>query len=316
MASCSPTASSPDAEPQAALRLEPRACPVCGERSERVLLAGNVVPERLDAFAYASRKDPEYMHLRMVECEACRLLFADPAPAGGGLEQLYHEAEFDSADEAEWASRAYAARLPEIAARIADRRGALDVGTGTGSFLAYLAAAGFGDVRGIEPSAKPVDQAPPEVRGRIIRGIFRRDDFAPQSLSLVTCFQTLEHLADPHGFCKDVHALLRPGGALYVVVHDRRALQARVLGTKSPIFDFEHLQLFCRPSLEAMLARAGFRDVSVAPLWNCYPLRYWARLFPFPAGMKARIVGALSRPATRGWRVALPAGNLSAVAYK
>ena len=52
--------------------------------------------------------------------------------------------------------------------------------------------------------------------------MFDADDFPPGSLSLVTCFQTIEHLGDPLKFCKDVARLLRPGGALLLVGHNRR----------------------------------------------------------------------------------------------
>ena len=37
-------------------------------------------PEALDELAFASRKPPEYMHLRLLECPVCDLLYADPAP--------------------------------------------------------------------------------------------------------------------------------------------------------------------------------------------------------------------------------------------
>ena len=80
-----------------------------------------------------------------------------------------------------------------------------------------------------------------------------------------------------------------------VVVHDRRAALNRLLGTRSPIVDVEHLQLFCPPSLRALLEGAGYRDVSVSPITNTYPLSYWARLLPLPRAVRARVLDSLGR---------------------
>jgi hypothetical protein len=33
------------------------------------------------------------------------------------------------------------------------------------------------------------------------------------------------------------------------------------MGTKSPIFDIEHLQLFCPESIENVLERIGFKNI-------------------------------------------------------
>ena len=61
------------------LSLEQRACPVCGTSDRSHLLAeANLRIESLDAFAFASRKLPEYMHWRLSVCDGCDLLYANP----------------------------------------------------------------------------------------------------------------------------------------------------------------------------------------------------------------------------------------------
>src|SRR5262249_20454614 len=97
------------------LSLESRACPLCGQRDEgRLFAEANVDLERLDCFAFASRKLPEYMHWRLTECRRCDLLYADPAPPPEALAALYREAAFDSREQARLASRTYAQFLPGI----------------------------------------------------------------------------------------------------------------------------------------------------------------------------------------------------------
>jgi len=99
------------------------------------------------------------------------------------------------------------------------------------------------------------------------------------------------------------------------VCHDRRALSARLLGFRSPIFDIEHLQLFSPSSARALLEKAGFTGVEIRPLWNRYPLHYWLRLFPLPPSWKARVVSAAKAAGFGYWPVALPAGNLAAIGF-
>ena len=295
-----------------------RTCPVCGSAESRPFAPANVDPAALGAFAFASRKLPEYMHLALVTCPTCDLLYTNPAPAPGALDALYRDAAFDTPPE--WSrhgSMSYGRQLPRIAARLPDRRGALDVGTGDGTFLAELLAHGFTDVQGVEPSAAPVAMAAPELRGLIRNEPFRAADFAAASFSLVTCFQTLEHVPDPLALCRQAHALLKPGGALYLVCHNRRALLARVLGEKSPIFDVEHLQLFSPASVRGMLERAGFAGgrIEVRPLVNRYPLDYWARLAPLPGVIKPAALALLRHSGVGRLPLAVPVGNLVAVAY-
>lgn len=294
-----------------------RACPGCGATESRPFAPANVDPAALGAFAFASRKLPEYMHLALVTCPTCDLLYTNPAPAPGALEALYRDAAFDAPEESRHASVTYGRQLPRVAARLPDRRGALDIGTGDGAFLAELLAHGFTDVAGVEPSAAPVAMAAPEVRGLIRNAPFRATDFAAGTFSLVTCIGTIEHLSDPLALCREARALLKPGGALLLTCHNRRALLNRVLGKKSPIFDVEHLQLFSPASVRGLLERAGFagEHIQVRPFVNRYPLDYWARLFPLPARIKPGALALLRRSGLGRIPLAVPVGNLVAVAY-
>lgn len=298
------------------LTLEDRSCPICRLNQSRPKYESNVTAAKLDGFAFASRKLPEYMHHRLVECLACKLLYASPAPAAASLGELYHTADYDSQVESRYAAATYAAALPTIMARLPDLDGALDVGTGSGEFLESLLDAGFTDVQGVEPSKKPVEMARPRVKNLIALDIFRPESYPAKSLSLITCFQTLEHLADPAGFCSNAYSLLKPGGAAYVVVHNRKALSARILGARSPIFDLEHLQLFCPDSLRRMFQKAGFREVVVERVWNAYPIRYWLKLCPFPNLIKRLLTTVAEFSGLGRLVVKIPAGNIAVAAYK
>src|SRR5262249_28348151 len=149
-----------------------------------------------------------------------------------------------------------------------DRAAVVDIGTGDGSFLKELLAAGFEYVAGIEPSKAPIDAADPSIRRLIRHDRFREDSFAAESLSLITCFQTIEHLSAPLDFCMAAKRALKPGGGLFLIGHNRRAISAQILGRKSPIYDIEHLQLFSAGSLRRLLTASGFSRVEIMPVFN------------------------------------------------
>jgi SAM-dependent methyltransferase len=277
-------------------RLETRDCPVCGAGPDRatVFLEASYDPARLTGTSFASRKMPEFMSYRLLRCGGCQTVYARSAPPAEALAQSYANADYDSGEAAALAADTYAAALAPIIADLPRVGRALEIGTGTGVLLERLLAAGFGDVVGIEPSGAAIAAASPSVRGLIREGIFAEADFEPESFDLICCFQTLEHVPDPLSLVQSCARLLRPGGMLALVTHDYAAPLNRLLGRRSPIIDIEHLQLFCRPSLEELLDVAGLMPREIRALVNRYPLHYWLRLTPLPVGLK-RVAGRLLR---------------------
>jgi SAM-dependent methyltransferase len=294
-----------------------RPCPVCGSRDQSHIFAEpHFNMDQLGDFAFASRKTPEYMHYRLVECPSCDLLYANPLPTLKALAQAYHQASFDSSQEAHFAARTYGRNLLKFMSALPEKKGALDIGTGDGAFLEELLSRGFQDVQGVEPSKAPIEASRPDVKPLIRHGLFNPKNYKKNSLNLMTCFQTLEHLYDPLVMAQGAHRILKKGGALFVVGHNRRSLSARILGTKSPIFDIEHLQLFSPDSLRIFLEKTGYERVRVWPIFNAYPIRYWIKLLPFPRAMKPALIQSLKFIGLGSLPMALPAGNLAAVGFK
>ena len=126
----------------------------------------------------------------------------------------------------------------------------------------------------------------------------------------------MEHVWDPLETVRGAYGLLKPGGAFCMAVHNRKSVSARILGMKSPIFDVEHLQLFCPATARLLLERAGFRDVAVSDLWNRYPLYYWMKLLPTPDRIKRPLLAALKQSFVGRVPLAFPPGNLICFGFK
>jgi SAM-dependent methyltransferase len=294
----------------------PRACPLCGGKDATVMVEATLDEGRLTASAFASRKLPEYMHSRMVECNGCGMLYANPVLRQEALAEAYRDASFDSGAESRLAAVTYRAMLEPHLPILPSRNSALDIGAGDGAFLEELLAVGFQNVVGVEPSEAPIAAAKPDIRGCLRCGVFTADQFAAESLDLITCFQVIEHVWDPVKIACDAHALLKPGGLFVIVAHDRRAFSARVMGTKSPIFDIEHLQLFDRSTGAALLRTAGFESIAISSLRNRYPINYWIKLFPLTKTAKAAVSWMARVSGIGNLLLSLPAGNLAIVGRK
>ncbi len=294
-----------------------RQCPVCqSSDTSKVYAEANMDMAQWNRYSFSSRKLPDYTHFRLLSCPECQLVYASPIPAPETFAQNYRDADFDTNVEGNYASRTYASLAKRILPRLPDLKGALDIGTGTGSFLHELLKLHFKGVIGIEPSHAPIAQANPEIRPLIKEGLFDPKDFSPASFSLISCFQTLEHLYDPLAMCQSAFRLLKPNGAVLFIFHNRKSLSARILGLKSPIFDVEHLQLFSPTSARFMLVKCGFRDIECRPFLNSYPIAYWIRLLPIPQRLKRELLKILGISRLGTIPIPLPAGNFVATGFK
>jgi SAM-dependent methyltransferase len=252
----------------------------------------------------------------MVRCRSCDLAYVDSPPSVASLAASYHEAAYDSAEEAEDAADAYARALQPVLRLLKGRGAALEIGTGTGAFLERLKNAGFAELVGVEPSSAAIAAAPVHRQPWIRKGIFEEKDFERESFDLICCFMTLEHVQDPGALIASAYHLLKPGGVFVAVTHDRRAWLNRLLGRRSPIVDIEHMQLFSADSSRRLLQHNGYEAVEGASFQNSYRPSYWLRLVPMPDSLK----GGLTRMLRDSWldrrRLSVNVGNFMSWGFK
>ena len=189
----------------------PRTCPLCGGEDARVLVEATLDEGRLTASAFASRKLPEYMHSRMVECNLCGMLYANPVLRQETLADAYKDASFDSGAESRLAAVTYRALLEPHLAALPSRTSALDIGAGDGAFVEELLALGFTDVVGVEPSKPPSRPPSPPFAAILNAESSPRNNSRRTSLDLITCFQVIEHVWDPVKIARDALALVEAG---------------------------------------------------------------------------------------------------------
>jgi SAM-dependent methyltransferase len=292
-------------------------CAICdgdGDATER--WPATFDSDAFSARVFSARRVPDRVHYRMVTCNVCSLVRSDPVADEDYLATLYESSHFDYGREVESIVASYGRALDSLEARSTRREALLEIGCGNGFFLQHVRRRGWKEVRGVEPSAEAVAQAPAELDGAILRDVMRAGLFAADSFDAVCLFQVLDHISNPVDLLQECLAVLKPGGHILALNHNVGAWSARLLGERSPIVDIEHTYLYSPATMRAIFAKAGFTDARVRSVRNTYSLAYLAQLAPLPAMIKARVLPSLRSSLAGRTRLTVPLGNLCLIARK
>lgn len=243
-------------------------------------------------------------------CRDCGLAFWRPE-AGFDPTALYDAGYFESREAGvgyddyaglEGALRRSAARRLARLGPPAPGDRLLDVGAAYGFAAAEAVRAGW-RAAGVEISRAAAAQAAGPLGARVAVADALRLPFAAQCFAVVTLWDVLEHLDDPHRALAELRRVLRPGGRLALTTGDVGSLVARVSGARWHLYTLpEHLYFYSRESLRRLLARHGFRVEHMRAEAAWYPVGYLVeRLRKTLLGRPA--TGAAAWP---GARLALP----------
>jgi len=99
----------------------------------------------------------------------------------------------------------------------------LEVGCGTGHWLARLEAKGF-EVTGLDASAEMLARARSrQLRGRLEHGRAEQLPFAAASFDRIVCINALHHFSDAATFFAEARRVVAPGGGLLTIGLDPHA---------------------------------------------------------------------------------------------
>ena len=206
--------------------------------------------------------------LGLRRCGACGRLLLDPRLPEKALPEAYDDAYYGAGarkfvpaiERVVDAFRDGRARLAERSLASRDRPArVLDIGCGSGQFLARLIARGH-EGHGTELS-KATGARASRVPGLELRvGALTADTYPAGWFDLISIWHVLEHLPDPDQVLRLCHGWLREGGALLIAVPNADSWQAKIFrGSWFHLDPPRHLDHFNRRSLASSLERAGFR---------------------------------------------------------
>jgi SAM-dependent methyltransferase len=140
----------------------------------------------------------------------------------------------------------------------------LDVGCGSGDWMVFMKGLGW-RVTGVDFDENAVKVA----RARdldITCGALEEQNYPDNTFDAVALSHVIEHVPDPIQTLAECLRILKPGGKLAVDTPNASSLSHRMFkqdwrGLEPP----RHLHLFSNQSLPSLLARAGFKNVTILP---------------------------------------------------
>jgi 2-polyprenyl-3-methyl-5-hydroxy-6-metoxy-1,4-benzoquinol methylase len=264
--------------------IQRRACPICDSSAKTALLT-------LDADAifrsnWSYRADAKALlalgandRFPIVECGACRFIYADQLPDTEFLHRVYDQvidsdlARRDNLSPAQVAAKMDSiATLLRLAGTPTEPLRVLDYGCGFGATLALLAAVGLGvQAVGYETSAGRL--ADLQARGLTATGdvgeLMARGPF-----DIVILDNVLEHVPHPRETVAAIEQACAAGALLYVSVPEtdrQRVLAQQRVADAGGAIDmdvnpWEHLNYFDVKHLDALLAESAFEPMPAARL--------------------------------------------------
>lgn len=240
---------------------------------------------RLDEFVYvtcpACANDDakfrfEKYRCRFVECRSCATLYMSPRPSPDVMNDYYSNSE----NYAIWnkyifpkseASRREKICRPNLDKIIAECRQQnmvhprlIEIGPGFGTFSALANAAHYFE------KVTVIERTPSMVEACRNKGLDVIDssleDIGPEHISvadIAACFEVIEHIFEPVDFLSGVNRLLKPDGLFVFTCPNGQGFDTMMLEAASPAVDTEHVNLFNPNSIALLLARAGFKILSV-----------------------------------------------------
>ena len=149
---------------------------------------------------------------------------------------------------------------------------ALDLGCGEGYYVRALADLGW-TAWGVEVDRSSARQARQVTESHVCIADAGALPWPRRSVSLVSLWHVLEHVAAPNKTLAEVRRVLTPGGILLLEVPNVRSLQARVAGSRWLHWDLpRHRWHFHARALRRLLEKSGFVHIRVwtwpnAPGW-------------------------------------------------
>ena len=239
-------------------------CPLCESRDGR------------PAF---EKKD--YAHY---ECLGCRALYVSPRPTANEIAQFYRRKGAESLSSVCWSEDSDSHRhwqdtwrrlLSEVERR-SGRGPLLDLGCGTGQFLAFAHEQGWRELTGVELVPEAAAIAQKRVGAEIHVSDLTETSLEGEHFAVVFLWDIIEHIGDVGAFLREVHRLLRPGGLAVIGTVNRHGVSLRVLRERAlTVSPPEHLTFFTRAGLSEAVAAAG---LELTRCWSAtIYLREWTR---------------------------------------
>jgi SAM-dependent methyltransferase len=278
--------------------MAPAVCVLCGADNSDVLFFGH---------------DRQYGlpgQFAVHRCCRCGAFYLSPRPDQRTLGQYYPEnyAPYTPIDRhsastlKRWGfNYGVLKQVRAVLSRVPGPGRALDVGCATGAFLAALRRWGW-RVQGVEINPQVAAYARKQAGFEVFVGDLVEAAYPADTFDLVTFWDVLEHLPNPHQALQEAARITRPAGSLVLSLPSPESLEARLFGKYWAGWDVpRHLWLCPRLALTRLLQDNGWEVRKLMYLrgrqWLlALSLRFWLEEQGLPDLLRRgilKIVGSL-----------------------
>ncbi|MEM1407573.1 MAG: class I SAM-dependent methyltransferase [Bacteroidota bacterium] len=236
-------------------------CPVCGSHSlqnDRIIKDHSISQEE---FA-------------LTKCRQCEFLFTNPRPTPDRLSGYYESAEYISHQNKSntlinWiysiARKFTLSWKFELISKYLKTGKALDIGCGTGHFLAKLKSKGW-TVHGVEPDAGARTIAAEQLENDTI--VNSLDKINPKNkYDLISLWHVLEHIPDLADYLIRIKLLLNKNGRIFIAVPNHNSFDATHYKNYWAAYDVpRHLYHFNQSSMKTLAQKYGLKIDDIIPM--------------------------------------------------
>lgn len=201
------------------------------------------------------------------------LLATNPQPTSDELGRYYESEDYISHTDSSrsWFEKIYQIikktaiqqKLKLVLAQHKDKGILLDIGCGTGDFLAAAKSSGW-QVKGYEPNEKAQKIA--SQKGVELTN--STEDLKDNSVDVITMWHVLEHVPDVKAQITELKRLVQPGGTIIIAVPNYKSFDAHHYQNYWAAYDVpRHLWHFSKKSIQSLFAAQGLELVQVKPMW-------------------------------------------------
>ena len=202
----------------------------------------------------------------LVKCDNCGLVFACPLPTPVQLEDFYNKHKQPTQERIETYLRGRASRerrnrrkLKYLEITQGHKGRLLDIGCGLGLFVKDASERGW-EAQGIDLDKDLIEYGKKKFHLDLICARLEEANFPDGFFDVITMFNLLDHIGEPLTFLKEAERVLKPGGVVYLNLHDAGGWKAKKFKENwSAYCPPGHLYYYNLKTLEAMLHKIGLK---------------------------------------------------------
>jgi glycosyltransferase involved in cell wall biosynthesis len=229
--------------------------------------------------SYAITDHSVNVPLRIVKCQKCGFIYANPRPPVRRLINNYSDMVDELYLEEERGRRLSAQSILKQLSRLKKKGKLLDIGCATGFLLDEARKAGW-HTYGIDLSKWATDHAKDKLGlDNIFRGSLKDASYPDNFFDAVVMKDTIEHITDPRATLIEIRRILKPDGIICINTPNIDSLISKILKARWWGVKQSHLYYFTRGTLFKMLRSTGFTPVRAKSHVRVFSLHYWMERF-------------------------------------